>query len=139
MFVLTGAVPQVRALDMSTTTIGGGDFNDAYLNIKVLPWVSLGTLKSLYHDAQRQLLLARGKRFERTLEVFRFVTREAGTYPEESDWRGLFNKWKEEHKNELKPFKQPRDIKQCYNRARETLLQHDYTEAQRKAKQPSSV
>lgn len=135
MFVLCGkaffesseGAPQVQALDMSSTTISRTDFKDAFISVKALPWVSLTTVKNLYARTQQKLMRGRGRRQDRPLEVFIFVTRNTGVSPEESAWPELFKKWQSE--NPGKRYKRSQDFRQDYRRARETLLHHDYAKA----------
>ncbi len=129
MFVLTGEMPYIQALDLSTTTIGSGDFNDASINLNALPWVSLDTVKKVYRKEQQSLMFKCGKRAKDTLEVFRFVTREEGTTPSEEAWQHLFEKWRSKNPKSL--FRSARDLKMYYNRAKNTLVYHDYAESRR--------
>lgn len=154
-FVLTGRMPWVRALDARTTTIGG-EFTDAFVSIKVLPWVSRKTVQQFYRRIQLNLECG-GKNAgdTRAMEVFRFVTREAGVrvaqtgkitkwtirpktgelpeQPQKQDlWKSLLEKWLKEHPGE-KTLRRPSRLRQYYNRGRQTLLEHDYTECMRRA------
>jgi len=120
-FLLTGERPVVRPLRSTTTRRHKDWFTDAVTSMEILPWVSRGTLSKLYRQVQRRLIGDNRKRDPVTIEVFRFVTKEAGVDITDDDpcWRELAEKWNREHpKREFLP----RYLHQAYKRARQSLL-----------------
>jgi hypothetical protein len=110
-FVLTGQIPPFRALHFSTTTIHGGDFNDAFIDMKVQPWVSNKTVHGIFRQIQRRLIGDNRKCKSKNIEIFRFVTRSVGTNPQDSDWEKVRQLW---------------EFKRCYERVCRLLLYPNY-------------
>ena len=130
-FVLTGTSPPIRPLWASTTTREGGPFADAVSTFRVLPWVSWVTVSRIYRQVQCRLHMGatRKQSHARAIEVFRFVTHEAGArvYGSE-EWKSLSRKWLEQHPRE-KILVCPSRLRQYYNRARTMLLAPDFDRA----------
>ena len=124
---MTGKPPELRALTANTTMFSGPGFNDAWVDLTALGWVSRETVDRLYHQAQQRLLIGRGVPGSRALDVFRFVTREAGAHVSNGDerWPALFDKWHTEHPDDS-TIRNRAGLRQYYNRAKKSLLSHNH-------------
>jgi len=148
-FVLTGDRPPIKILDASTHRIGGGDFTDAYVEFKLLPWVSSKTLLELYKQIQDGLFGGDNQPIRaRNLELFRFVEKQRGNDGKLPPWRTMLKQW-----NASRPidwdttspkqtweYTNERTMCRDYKRVREHLLHYDYMAASlaRQAKEEAS-
>jgi len=137
-FVLTGHRPPIKILDASTHRAGGGDFTDAYVEFRLLPWVSSKTLLELYKQIQDGLFGGDNQPIRaRNLELFRFVEKQRrsdGTLPK---WRAMLKQWnasRPEDWDTTSPkqkweYTNERIMHRDYKRVREHLLNYDYMAA----------
>jgi len=126
-FVLTGAMPAVRGLDISVYRNAAEDSVDSYVEIRMLPWIDPDTVRAAIIGFRRDLARAGRAIGDRGFRLVDFVISRArpDIAPNDRLWKRLHREWNECHGTKDE-FRNAADLRAAYYAARDSLLRKSY-------------
>jgi hypothetical protein len=134
-FILTGHMPQIQPLKVSTNLLTGYRNNPPVwnINLEVAPWMPAKEVTKAFQEIQQQILQGDSGKEHLSLKkiaLFRFVKEQTAGSGEDQDWQELVNRWNQTydentgwHYGETKDLRHQRsNFKRDFKKAERVLL-----------------
>ena len=121
-FVLTGQTPMVQGLDISVYGNTAEDAVDAYIEIRMLPWLHPKTIQGAIRSIRADLAHAGRKVSSRNLKLVNYIVSRVPSdiSPKDKRWKELHRQWNDSH-GKMEGFRNADDLRAAYNSDRDSL------------------